>query len=385
MVERVPWRVDGSQAQQAERDRFSGSELTVWERRTRPIREEVRGVVALREPEATADIVVVDVCLEHGHQASIFRRKDSLEPFYIALWIDHNNFSTNGDDVGVIPKARRLDLIDEYSGRWSGTIDSHRPSLYGVEPVGFARFKHQRKGALVTTVAVRATGLTKTYGEGETEVHALTDITFEIPRGEFVVLQGASGSGKTTLLNQIGALEAPTAGEVEANGYMLNGLDDDAHTEYRLNSVGFVFQFYNLVPSLTAYENVALIAELTGGDVQERSEAVLESVGLADRMTHFPGQLSGGEQQRVSIARGLVKNPPLLLCDEPTGALDTETGIQVLELLRSITDTGDRTIVVVTHSSAIAQIANRVIDLKDGGITGTELNASLLHPQGVGW
>ena len=158
-------------------------------------------------------------------------------------------------------------------------------------------------------VAVRASGLTKTYGEGDTEVNALRDVTFEIPRGEFVVLQGASGSGKTTLLNQIGALEPPTSGDVEANGFNLNGLDDDSRTEYRLKSVGFVFQFYNLVPSLTAYENVALIAELTGGDVQSRSEEVLAAVGLGGRMDHFPGQLSGGEQQRVSVA--YMRSPPL--------------------------------------------------------------------------
>ena len=220
--------------------------------------------------------------------------------------------------------------------------------------------------------AVRAHQLTKTYGDGETLVHALSDVSFDIPRGEFVVLQGASGSGKTTLLNQIGALEPPTSGDVEANGFSLNGLDDDGRTEYRLKSVGFVFQFYNLVPSLTAYENVALVAELTGADVRERSEDVLVSVGLGDRMHHFPGELSGGEQQRVSIARGLVKNPPLMLCDEPTGALDTETGTQVLSLLRDVTDAGDRTIIVVTHNSQIAQIANRVIDLRDGKMVGQE-------------
>ena len=236
-----------------------------------------------------------------------------------------------------------------------------------------------------TDLAVRANDLTKTYGEGETEVHALKDVTFEIPRGEFVVLRGASGSGKTTLLNQIGALEPPTAGDVEANGFNLNGLDDNGRTEYRLKSVGFVFQFYNLVPSLTAYENVALIAELTGGDVKERSEQVLASVGLGDRMDHFPGQLSGGEQQRVSIARGLVKNPPLMLCDEPTGALDTETGTQVLSLLREVTDSGDRTIVVVTHNSQIAEIANRVIDLRDGEIVGTSAVADPKLPQDVAW
>ncbi len=238
---------------------------------------------------------------------------------------------------------------------------------------------------MAADVAVKAQSLTKTYGEGETEVHALTDITFEIPRGEFVVLQGASGSGKTTLLNQIGALEAPTSGDVEANGFNLNGLDDDGRTDYRLKSVGFVFQFYNLVPSLTAYENVALIAELTGGDVEDRTEDVLASVGLADRMHHFPGQMSGGEQQRVSIARGLVKNPPLMLADEPTGALDTETGIQVLDLLREITDSGDRTIIIVTHNTQISRIANRVIELRDGAVVGMEQNDSPTDPQDVAW
>ena len=234
-------------------------------------------------------------------------------------------------------------------------------------------------------LAVRASGLTKTYGEGDTEVKALRDVTFEIPRGEFVVLQGASGSGKTTLLNQIGALEPPTSGDVEANGFNLNGLDDDSRTEYRLKSVGFVFQFYNLVPSLTAYENVALIAELTGGDVQSRSEEVLAAVGLGGRMDHFPGQLSGGEQQRVSVARGLVKNPPLMLCDEPTGALDTETGKTVLSLLREITDAGDRTIVVVTHNGQIAQIANRVIELRDGEIIDDVVVADPKDPADVAW
>ncbi len=234
-------------------------------------------------------------------------------------------------------------------------------------------------------IAVRATGLTKVYGEGDAEVHALTDVDFEIPRGEFVVLQGTSGSGKTTLLNQIGALEPPTTGDVEANGFNLNGLDDDGRTEYRLKSVGFVFQFYNLVPSLTAYENVALIAELTGGDVDQRTKGVLEAVGLGDRMHHFPGQLSGGQQQRVSIARGLVKNPPLMLCDEPTGALDTDTGTQVLSLLRSITDNGDRTIVVVTHNTQIAEIANRVLDLRDGQIVGVHTNDDPKNPEDVSW
>ena len=233
--------------------------------------------------------------------------------------------------------------------------------------------------------AVKVTDLTKTYGEGEAEVHALVDVTFEVPKGEFVVLQGASGSGKTTLLNQVGALEPPTSGDVQSNGFALNGLDDKGRTEYRLRSVGFVFQFYNLVPSLTAYENVALIAELTGGDVETRTEQVLSDVGLGDRMNHFPGQLSGGEQQRVSIARGLVKNPPLMLCDEPTGALDTETGTQVLSLLRDITDAGNRTIMIVTHNSQISEIANRVIELRDGRVVGMHINDDPKDPEDVSW
>ncbi len=238
---------------------------------------------------------------------------------------------------------------------------------------------------MTADIAVRATGLSKTYGEGETVVHALRDVSFEIPRGEFVVLRGSSGSGKTTLLNQLGALEPPTSGDVESNGFSLNGLDEEGRTDYRLRSVGFVFQFYNLVPSLTAYENVALIAELTGGDVRERSERVLAAVDLADRMHHFPGELSGGEQQRVSIARGLVKDPPLMLCDEPTGALDTETGTQVLSLLREVTDSGDRTIITVTHNNQIAEIANRVIDLRDGQIVGEHTITDPKRPADVAW
>jgi putative ABC transport system ATP-binding protein len=233
--------------------------------------------------------------------------------------------------------------------------------------------------------AVSTSNLTKTYGEGSAAVRALYDVDLEIPRGEFVVLQGPSGSGKTTLLNQIGALEPPTSGNVRANGFDLNGLDDNERTEYRLRSVGFVFQFYNLVPTLTAYENVALIAELTGPNVHERTERVLTAVGLGERMEHFPGQLSGGEQQRVSIARGLVKEPPLILCDEPTGALDTETGTQVLNLLREISDGGGHTIIVVTHNPKIAQIANRVIDLRDGVIVDVLRTDEPKDPRTLDW
>jgi putative ABC transport system ATP-binding protein len=233
--------------------------------------------------------------------------------------------------------------------------------------------------------AVRATELTKTYGEGDTEVRALRGVTFGLPRGELAVILGPSGSGKTTLLNQIGALEQPTSGSVEAAGVDLSSLDEHQRTDYRLNSVGFVFQFFNLVPTLTAKENVALIAEMTSDEGLERTETVLDQVGLADRMDHFPAQLSGGEQQRVSIARGLVKDPPLLLCDEPTGTLDVETGIRILSLLRRVTSDGDRSVLIVTHNSVIADMADRVLHLRDGEITSYEAVANPREPEQLSW
>lgn len=229
------------------------------------------------------------------------------------------------------------------------------------------------------------TDLTKIYGEGETAVRALQDVDITIPRGEFVVILGPSGSGKTTLLNQIGALEEPTSGSIVADGVELAGLDENGRTDHRLNSVGFVFQFYNLVPTLTAHENVALIAELTGGEADERAAHVLDQVGLADRGDHFPAQLSGGEQQRVSIARGLVKNPPLMLCDEPTGSLDIDMGIQILELLKEVTRDDDRTVLTVTHNSVIAQMADRVLKLKDGKIVGERVNPSPAEAADLTW
>jgi putative ABC transport system ATP-binding protein len=233
--------------------------------------------------------------------------------------------------------------------------------------------------------AVKAENLTKTYGEGETEVQALRDVSFDVPSGEFVVVLGPSGSGKTTLLNQLGALEDPTSGSVRSDGVELNGLDERDRTNYRLNSVGFVFQFFNLIPTLTAAENVALIAELIDGNTEERTRKVLAQVGLTDRADHFPGQLSGGEQQRVSIARGLVKDPPLLLCDEPTGSLDVETGIQILKLLSDVTSNGDRSVFAVTHNSIIAEMANRVIELRDGRIVAQHTNSAPAAPEDLAW
>jgi putative ABC transport system ATP-binding protein len=233
--------------------------------------------------------------------------------------------------------------------------------------------------------AIRAEGLTKTYGSGEAAVQALAGVTFEVPRGEFVVMLGPSGSGKTTLLNLVGALEAPTSGSLQVFGRELANLDEDEQTEYRLASVGFVFQFFNLVPTLTAQENVALLAELTGGAADQRTADVLRSVGLGDRTDHFPGQLSGGEQQRVAIARGVVKQPQLLLCDEPTGALDIETGKHVLGVLRALTLDGERTALVVTHNGVIARMADRVLRLRDGEMVSEEVNAKPVDATELEW
>lgn len=235
------------------------------------------------------------------------------------------------------------------------------------------------------TTVISARGLTKTYGEGEAEVHALRGVDLDIKLGEFVVMLGPSGSGKTTLLNQIGALEHPTSGNLTAFGTDLLALDEGGRTEYRRDKVGFVFQFYNLVPTLTALENVALIAEITGGDAKERSEVALEQVGLGDRMDHFPAQLSGGEQQRVAIARGVVKHPPLIVCDEPTGALDIETGKSVLSVLGSLTRDHDRTVIAVTHNAVIAEMADRVVRLRDGEITSDEVQANPKDPMEIAW
>ena len=221
---------------------------------------------------------------------------------------------------------------------------------------------------------VVAHDLTKIYGDGDTATEALSGVTFTIDPGEFVVLLGPSGSGKTTLLNQIGALEPATSGSLTVNGVEIAGMSDEDRTEYRRSTVGFVFQFYNLVPTLTAHENVALIAEITGDDAEARSDRKLDEVGLTDRSGHFPGQMSGGQQQRVAIARGIVKDPPLLLCDEPTGALDLETGRTILDLLKSTTQGEDRTVFLVTHNSTIAEMADRVIRLRDGRIVGDDVN-----------
>jgi putative ABC transport system ATP-binding protein len=229
----------------------------------------------------------------------------------------------------------------------------------------------------------RATGLTKVYRMGEIEVRALRGVDLELYPGEFVVLLGASGSGKSTLLNILGGLDAPTSGVVECRGHPLTGAGDEALTRFRREHVGFVFQFYNLIPSLTARENVALVTEIAHEPMAP--EDALGLVGLRDRMHHFPAQLSGGEQQRVAIARAIAKRPDVLLCDEPTGALDSPTGILVLQALERINrETGALT-VVITHNAVIARMADRVIRLSDGRIAGIERNAVRADPRELSW
>jgi putative ABC transport system ATP-binding protein len=226
-------------------------------------------------------------------------------------------------------------------------------------------------------------GVAKTYGAGELAVHALRTAHLSIPAGQFVVLLGPSGSGKTTFLDLVGGIERPTSGRLFVGGRDLAELGDEGLTRYRREEVGFVFQFFNLVPTLTALENVQLVAELVGrGDESRRT---LEAVGLGDRVDRFPGALSGGEQQRVAVARALVKRPRLLLCDEPTGSLDLDTGRQVLELLQAAARDVARTVIVVTHNSAIADAADRVIRMRSGRIVSDEVDRTPLAAADVSW
>jgi putative ABC transport system ATP-binding protein len=228
-----------------------------------------------------------------------------------------------------------------------------------------------------------AHGLRKTYGSGEVQVQALRDVDLEIRRGEFVVLLGASGSGKSTLLNILGGLDVPTSGEVRFTDHALTGASEAELTTYRREHVGFVFQFYNLIPSLTVRENLALVTDIAK-DPMPIDEAI-ELVGLTPRRDHFPAQLSGGEQQRVAIARAIVKRPEVLLCDEPTGALDYITGKLVLEVIAKINTELGTTAVVITHNAAIAGMADRVIYLGDGRIQKVEVNTHKISPSELSW
>ncbi|BCB27911.1 ATP-binding protein [Sulfurimicrobium lacus] len=228
-----------------------------------------------------------------------------------------------------------------------------------------------------------ARGLTKTYHMGEVEVPALRSLDLDIYQGEFVVLLGPSGSGKSTLLNILGGLDNPSSGEAFWRDHNLATANERELTEYRRDHVGFVFQFYNLISSLTVRENVALVTEIAPHPM--RPEEALERVGLAHRMDHFPSQLSGGEQQRVAIARAIAKRPDVLLCDEPTGALDYETGKVVLEVIARINQEIGTTAVVITHNASIAGMADRVMRMADGRIASVEDNPHKLTPAELSW
>jgi putative ABC transport system ATP-binding protein len=251
-----------------------------------------------------------------------------------------------------------------------------------VRPVQ-AHASPQAAAPALGTPVLRARGLTRTYGQGGTAVHALRAVDLDILAGEFIVLLGASGSGKSTLLNILGGLDVPSEGDVEFMGERLSGAGDEALTRYRREHVGFVFQFYNLIPSLTVAENVALVTEIAQ-DPMPVDEA-LALVALTPRRDHFPSQLSGGEQQRVAIARAIAKRPQLLLCDEPTGALDYATGKLVLEVIARINAELGTTAVVITHNAAIAGMADRVMRLVDGRLASIERPERRLTPAELSW
>jgi putative ABC transport system ATP-binding protein len=236
---------------------------------------------------------------------------------------------------------------------------------------------------LSTEAVFTARDLTKTYRMGETEIHALRGVDLEVRAGEFIVLLGPSGSGKSTLLNVLGGLDTPSSGTIVFKDHDLSGADEAQLTRYRREHVGFVFQFYNLIPSLTARENVALVTDIAANPMP--AAEALRRVGLGERLDHFPSQLSGGEQQRVAIARAIVKRPDVLLCDEPTGALDYETGKLVLEVIARINAELGTTAMVITHNAAIAAIADRVLRLGDGRIVGEERPARKLTPAEISW
>ena len=225
--------------------------------------------------------------------------------------------------------------------------------------------------------------ITKDYIMGEVTVNALRGVSFELYQGEFVVILGASGSGKSTMLNIVGGIDKPTTGEVIYGGKDIGRMSDRELTNYRRQAVGFVFQFYNLIPNLTAKENILLASELSRNALPVSD--LLELIGMADRADHFPSQLSGGQQQRVALARALAKNPSLLLCDEPTGALDFSTGLQVLNILKDFNVKYNKTVAIITHNAGIGGMANRVFHVKDGLIDRIIVNEHPLAPEEVSW
>lgn len=240
----------------------------------------------------------------------------------------------------------------------------------------------ERRGRLVT-VLLKAKNVSKVYQMGEVTVQALKDVSFEIYKGEFIVVLGPSGSGKSTMINLIGGMDTASSGEIYFHDQPLHHVNEKTLTEYRRNAVGFVFQFYNLMPNLTAYENVLLSTQIAKNPLEPME--VLQQVGLGERANHFPAQLSGGEQQRVAIARAVAKNPEILLCDEPTGALDFSTGIQVLKLLRDFNKNYGKTVMIITHNAGIAAMADRVFYIKDGRLEKIQVNEHPSEPEEVTW
>jgi putative ABC transport system ATP-binding protein len=235
----------------------------------------------------------------------------------------------------------------------------------------------------MSAVALRTEGLTKVYGEGPSAVRALRGVDLEIARGELVVLLGASGSGKSTLLNILGGLDRATEGRAYFEDRELTAMRDRELTRYRRRHVGFVFQFYNLMPSLTAQENVELVTEIAADPMS--TEEALALVGLSERMRHFPAQLSGGEQQRVAIARAIAKRPELLFCDEPTGALDSKSGITVLRALKKLNEELGATTLIITHAAATAAMADSVIRFVDGRVADFSRNDRKVQPEEISW
>lgn len=235
----------------------------------------------------------------------------------------------------------------------------------------------------MSDVIFRTEGITKVYDTGEVKVYALAGVDLELYKGELTVLLGPSGSGKSTLLNILGGLDHATEGRVWFADQELTDLPDRGLTRYRRDHVGFVFQFYNLVPSLTARENVQLVTDVSPNPMP--AEEALDLVGLGQRMDHFPSEMSGGEQQRVAIARAIAKRPQILLCDEPTGALDSTTGVQVLEVLRDINERFGTTTVVITHNAEIQRMAHRVIFFQDGKINEVKINTQRIAPSEIVW
>ena len=223
----------------------------------------------------------------------------------------------------------------------------------------------------------------KSYGNGNAQINALDGVNFEINKGEFCILLGSSGAGKTTLLNMLGGMDTVTSGNIEFDGRKVSGFDKRELIEYRRHDVGFVFQFYNLIPNLTALENVEIAAQLCKNPIPAKE--ALDMVGLTERANNFPAQLSGGEQQRVAIARALAKNPRLLLCDEPTGALDYVTGKAVLKLLYDLSKERGTTVIIITHNQAIAPMADRIIKIKSGKIYSNELNENVTSIDEIEW